>query len=760
MKPDRRLLIAMLVPGLALAAWAALGAVVFRATLDEAARASFGAALSPVLATHGVLPLLWWLIGAALGAWAMRRLHERYIAAPLRLAEATRILAGDPASPEVAEQGSAPTRTLAEAVNALARQRRALHDDVARQVADASRRVEQERGRLAALMAELAQSVVVCNLDGRILLYNARARALFRSLSQAPPGAGGAELIGLGRSIHAVFDPALLAHALRTIERRMADADAAAADVSAQFVTSTAAGQLLHVQMAPVRTVADDTGRQGDDDGESRAGESHGGEGHGGEGHGGERRAESDRLDGYVLMLEDISAEYEEQSRRDRLLLALVESSRASLASMQAALDMLEYPDLDVGERDRFQRVVRDEVVAMSERLRSMVDANAEETSTRWPLQDMLGADLVSAAAQRISSARGKPIAAGEVDDSLWLRVDSFSLLQALSFLAERLEGELGVRSLQLRLSRAGNRAHLDLVWSGEPASNETVMGWQIAEMQIGDRHSPLSVRDVVERHGGEFWFERDRARQLAFLRFLLPLASEHAASRTDASVAGRTRPEFYDFDLFRVTDSSRALEDRALHELAYTVFDTETTGLDPSDGDEIIQIGATRIVNGKLLRGECFDQLVDPQRRIPAASIPIHGIRNEMVRGQPPITQVLPAFHAFARDTVLVAHNAAFDMRFLQLKEAASGVRFEQPVLDTLLLSAVVHPYQPSHRLEAIAERLGVPVQGRHSAIGDALATAEIFLKLLALLREQGIVTLGQAREAAQKSYFARITY
>ncbi len=84
------------------------------------------------------------------------------------------------------------------------------------------------------------------------------------------------------------------------------------------------------------------------------------------------------------------------------------------------------------------------------------------------------------------------------------------------------------------------------------------------------------------------------------------------------------------------------------MSELTFTVFDTETTGLDPANGDEIIQIAAVRIVNGKLLRNENFDQLVDPKRKIPAITIPIHGIKPEMVRGQPTIDKVLPAFHTF----------------------------------------------------------------------------------------------------------------
>ena len=120
----------------------------------------------------------------------------------------------------------------------------------------------------------------------------------------------------------------------------------------------------------------------------------------------------------------------------------------------------------------------------------------------------------------------------------------------------------------------------------------------------------------------------------------------------------------------------------------------------------------------------------------------------------------MLPAFHAYARDTVLIAHNASFDLRFFELKQERVGVVFDQPVLDTLLLSAVVHPQQESHRLEDIAARFGVPVLGRHTALGDALLAAEVFVRMLPLLAGRGIHTLGQAREAARATYYARLRY
>jgi DNA polymerase-3 subunit epsilon len=465
-------------------------------------------------------------------------------------------------------------------------------------------------------------------------------------------------------------------------------------------------------------------------------------------------------IGGFVLMLDNITREFEEESSRDQLLHALTEGSRASLGNMQAAIEMLDYPDLDADMRERFHGVIRDEVHSMTARIRDLAQQTTQGLKTRWPMEDMLGADLVAAALRRIEATTEARAAADEVDGALWLKVDSFSLLQALAYLAGRLAQEYEIKLIRLRLTPAGARAHLDLIWAGQAMSTETVMSWETDPMKVGQDSTSLTVRDVVQRHAGEFWFERERVRHEAFFRFLLPLASAQEQFDAAALVRGDSRPEFYDFDLFQSSEQTRELDERRLTELAYTVFDTETTGLNPSQGDEIIQIGAVRIVNGKLLRQECFEQLVDPQRPIPEASIPIHGIQPEMVCGQPKIAEVLQAFHAFAQDTVLVAHNAAFDMRFLQIKEAASGVAFDQPVLDTLLLSAVVHPNQESHGLEAIAARLGLTVLGRHTAMGDAIVTAEAFLKLVALLHERGIHTLGQAREAAQQTFYARIKY
>ncbi len=210
-------------------------------------------------------------------------------------------------------------------------------------------------------------------------------------------------------------------------------------------------------------------------------------------------------------------------------------------------------------------------------------------------------------------------------------------------------------------------------------------------------------------------------------------------------------RPVFYDLDLFD-QDLDGALLDTPLRRLNLVVFDTETTGLEPSRGDQIVQIAGVRVLNARLLPDDRFDELVNPGRPIPRASTRIHGIRDEMVAGKDSVAEVLRRFHAFVGDAVLVAHNAAFDMKFLKLKEHEVGARFDQAVLDTLLLSVVLQPSHGTHTLDAIANRFGVENRDRHSALGDSVTTAEVFVKMIDVLAVRGIRNLGEALEASDR--------
>ena len=667
-------------------------------------------------------------------AGLLRYLIGQYIRAPARLAEEAILRMNNEKAGPLKMRGSRENQRLAELLNGLLEKQYALQAEMDDRVREASRQTELEKSRLAALMSELTKSVVVCNLDGRILLYNNRARIQFRRLSRAPGVTGGAELMGLGRSIYTVLDRRLVQHALENVQRRL---NRGAGAPSAQFVTTTPSGKLLRVQMTPVRQV---------------------------EGPGQDEALRSvAEMTGFVLLIENITDEMQADSEKDRLLTSLTEGSRAALANTRAAIEVLEYPDIEEAMRERLLGVIREEVQSLSERIGEVQVSTTRALRSRWPLEDMLGSDLIEVAVKRIRSELGLHAEAENVDEQLWLKVESFTLLQALLHIAARLQEHCEVRSVALRLGDSEGQAVLDLLWTpDERDHNKAELGWDMEPIRIGRETLSLTVHDVLERHGGECWIEQEveDERHRCFFRLLLPQATPQEELPTATFMRHESRPEYYDFDLFQSSARSESLDDCLLSELVYTVFDTETTGLNPAGGDEIIQIGAVRIVNGKVLRNEYFDQLVDPRRLIPPAGIQIHGITPDMVRGQPTINEVLPAFHSFCADTVLVAHNAAFDMRCLALKEKQTSLKFDHPVLDTLLLSALVHENQDSHRLEAIAERFGLTIIGRHTAIGDAMVTAEILVQLIPLLAEKGLHTLGQARQAAQQTYYARINY
>jgi DNA polymerase-3 subunit epsilon/CBS domain-containing protein len=177
--------------------------------------------------------------------------------------------------------------------------------------------------------------------------------------------------------------------------------------------------------------------------------------------------------------------------------------------------------------------------------------------------------------------------------------------------------------------------------------------------------------------------------------------------------------------------------------------LDTETTGLDPSRA-RLIELGAVRIHAGRLAPEGTFRRLIHPSLSIPAAATAVHGIDDGKVADAPPFADVWREFQHWRADALVIGHSLGFDFAVTARACERAGLPWTQPrALDIRLLAEACAPQLPGYDVEKLAVWLGVEVEGRHSALGDAVTAARIFLAMAPHLRAAGIRTLAEAERA-----------
>ena len=220
-----------------------------------------------------------------------------------------------------------------------------------------------------------------------------------------------------------------------------------------------------------------------------------------------------------------------------------------------------------------------------------------------------------------------------------------------------------------------------------------------------------------------------------------------------DPPVASAIIAEFVGDDWrLRLTDSWEVelacidAECRALNEMDFVVVDVETTG-PKTPPCRITEIGAYRVSRGRIVAE--FQTLVNPLMTIPPFIVQLTGITDEMVRRAPVFDEMVGAWLDFAGTDVLVAHNASFDVRFInhEISRVFPGRRMSNPDICTVSLSRRMMPGLINHRLHTLAEHFAIPIRNRHRAAGDAHATAQVFIQLLDLLHGHGVRDLAEAR-------------
>lgn len=612
---------------------------------------------------------------------------------------------------------------LADEINRLADRRQEARTDLEAQVTRAVRELEGERGRLVAVLETLGEGVVLAGVDGAVILMN---RVAPEQLGSVPGGL-------LGRNLFDFADREKVAY---FVERLRGGAKVE------RFSLLTNRGATLAAVMTPFFDAAGS-------------------------------------MRGFVLVLRDVTGGARADEERRRRLAETLHGLRDPLASIRSLSESLlgESAALPAASRRLLEAIhveaVRLSTLVSERRAQEHFGLEAAPTYVeRISAGDVLAMTLRRLAQDGVETSA--IVVAPHADATL--RAEASTLTTALAHLLRIILARRppGGRAW-FRSRPVGHVLQFDVSAEGRGVITELEAGLDIP-VTMGAA-AVLSVREVVRRHSGEVWSYAVGGRLGYRLTCPMPSADEpgpdQEEERRPAFVGAGTvsgwpqaegasaRPALYDFSLLEAIERSVRADDRArlLRELTYVVFDTETTGLSPRDSDRIVSIAGVRVRAGGLKAGEYFDALVNPERSIPTASTRFHGITDAMVAEAPPIGVVLPAFLRFAEGGVLVGHQVWFDLLFLEAATTRLGlppVAERQPVLDTVALAQAVHGRLDDIGLDAVASRLGVAVRGRHSALGDALATAEIFVRLLALLDKRGIRTLGDALAVTRRARVA----
>lgn len=196
----------------------------------------------------------------------------------------------------------------------------------------------------------------------------------------------------------------------------------------------------------------------------------------------------------------------------------------------------------------------------------------------------------------------------------------------------------------------------------------------------------------------------------------------------------------------------AKAAPSTPLMALEGVVLDTETTGLDSTTA-RLVQIAGLRVTGEKIDFDDRYESLVDPGRPIPPTSTSIHGIADADVAGAPNAADILPAIDLFVGDAVVIGHTISFDMQILGEEAKRAGLDWQAPkTLDIRPLAMLVAPTLAGYGLDQLCEWLGIEIRGRHTAMGDAEATARVFAALIPRLRAKGVRTLAEARVAGRR--------
>ena len=467
-----------------------------------------------------------------------------------KLAEEINLIASVNPSHRIKIEGGRDLACLVQAINELADRYEELKNNFQHQIQLASAETEEEKNIFAAFISELPEGVLICNAEGRILLYNRRAGEFLAidDDNQFNDGSESGQFAGLGRSVFSVIDQNLIEHALDEINERL---KRKVTNAVSQFVAQGKEKHVLQAQAVPIL---------------NRLGQ----------------------FTGFILILNDITGQRRADNRVDSLLQSLTKSARSPLASIRSAIEViLEYPDMDTAHLQRFKDIIYKESITLSDILNQVANDYSRLIQTQRSLVLMSATYLIETIKRRAKDRLGIVVHVEKPVEKTKVKVDSYSIISAILFVLNELKNKTGTYEFTCKLERGEKFVNMDLLWQGNTFKAETLRKWEDQFLVIGKEKSPLTLKEVLGHHEAGIYAGRTTEDQ-PYIRFLLPVAETQSPKKPrHIPILPESRLKFYDFELFDQPGQNPELDNRLLTELTYTVLIREI--LETDNIEEII---------------------------------------------------------------------------------------------------------------------------------------------------------------------------
>lgn len=411
--------------------------------------------------------------------------------------------------------------SLVRAINGLAES----YEELNKRLEQQNTETETGKNILAAFISEMPEGALICNAEGRIILYNRRA---VQFLDAVIPDDSSL----LGRSVFNVIDRTLIEHALDEISEHK---KRNVVNAVSHFVFRGKANRILQAQVILILNPAGE-------------------------------------FTGFILTFSDITRRHEAEQRADSLLQSLTKSARSPLASVRSAIEaIVEYPDMDQAHLRRFREIIRKESVTLSNILNNAASEYSALVKARRSLTRIPANELTETIRRRARDRLGILVCVKTHQTDIRVKADTYSLIIAILFVLNQLKNMTGKWEYTCQLKGEGKFAELDLIWEGEGIETEVLRKWEDQFLIIGEEKTPLTLKEVLEHHQAGIWGCADKGHP--YIRFFLPVeTASEAESVGPVTIVPESHAYFYNPDLFRQSGEAEA-DNRVLTELTYNVM-------------------------------------------------------------------------------------------------------------------------------------------------------------------------------------------